>query len=265
MSFIAVAIGTSVVGGVASAVVGSNAAKSAAKTSADATAESNKLSREVYAENKATLAPFVAQGGAATAYINQLLGIQSAPVAQPQPAAAVSPVMAPGTASRPDSYGDIVAGAIGRRLPSAQPAATATPGNTALAPGAAANAFDAYRNSTGYDFRFNEGQRALNNGLAVRGASNSGAADKARIRYGQGIASSEFDNYYNRVAGQQGVGLSAASAQAGVANNYSAQVTQNNAVNASNQGNAAIAGANIAANAINGVTGTIGYIAGRKF
>jgi hypothetical protein len=114
-------------------------------------------------------------------------------------------------------------------------------GGNVPAPGAAQAGFDAFRNSTGYNFRLNEGQRAITNNQAVRGMLNSGATLKGLTRFGQGVASEEFGNYLNTLLGQQSLGANAASAQAGVANNFSSQVQQNNAQNASNIGNAALA------------------------
>jgi hypothetical protein len=105
--------------------------------------------------------------------------------------------------------------------------------------------------------------RAINANQAVRGQLNSGATLKALQERGQNLGSAEFSNYLNTLLGQQSLGANSAAAQAGVAQNFSSQVTQNNAANAANQGNAALAQANIIGNAIGGVTGTLGYLAGR--
>jgi hypothetical protein len=319
MSFVAAAIvgGTALVGGVVSASASSSAANKAAKVSQDTTNQNNALARDIYAQNTQTLAPFVQQGGAATAYINQLLGIQSAPAAT-QPAGGGTVTAAPGGSlpggftnpgggvpnsgraiSVSDGFGGAVSQLVGGALrediadrgygilntpsgggmgvggglaPGSTGATFAQGGGTggtataapALAPGSAGNAFDAYRNSTGYQFRQNEGMRAVTANKALSGLLNSGSAVKSAMRFGDGIAAQEFDNYYNRLAGQQGVGLSAASAQAGVANNYSSQVQGNNSINATNAGNAAIARGNAVSNAVNGVTSSLGYVLGNR-
>jgi hypothetical protein len=309
MSFIAAAIvgGTALVGGVVSASASSSAANKAAKVSQDTTNQNNALARDIYSQNTQTLAPFVQQGGAATAYINQLLGIQSAPAAQPQPQPVPTGTVQSGggqpASGRAISVSDGFGGAIGRFVgdslrediadrgygilttPSgggmgvgsgygagstgatfaqgggAGGTTTAAP---ALAPGSAGNAFDAYRNSTGYQFRLGEGMRAVTANKALSGLLNSGSAVKSAMRFGDGIAAQEFDSYYNRLAGQQGVGLSAASAQAGVANNYSAQVQGNNSTNATNAGNAAIARGNAIGNAASGVANSLAYVYGNR-
>lgn len=85
--------------------------------------------------------------------------------------------------------------------------------------------------SPGYQFRVDQGQKALNTGWAARGLLNSGAAQKSALSFGQGIASEEYGNRFNQLAQQQGMGLGAASAQAGVSSNYASNVaSQNNAL-----------------------------------
>lgn len=105
-------------------------------------------------------------------------------------------------------------------------------------------AFDQFRNSTGYQFRLNEGMDSLGANWLARGLSKSGAAAKSAMTFGQGIASDEFNNYIGALSNQQGVGLSAGSALAGVGQNYVNTVTGNNNQAASALGNAAIARAN---------------------
>lgn len=50
----------------------------------------------------------------------------------------------------------------------------------------------------GYDFRFKEGLKALNNSMAARGLGVSGANIKGAQQYGQGLASQEYQNAFNR-------------------------------------------------------------------
>jgi len=50
----------------------------------------------------------------------------------------------------------------------------------------------------GYEFRMQQGQRALDSSAAARGGALSGAAVKAQTRYGQDYASNEYNNAYNR-------------------------------------------------------------------
>ena len=110
------------------------------------------------------------------------------------------------------------------------------------------NAFQNYRDSTGYQFRQQEGNNALNTGYAANGALRSGAAQKAFADYNQNISSSEFGNYLGQLANQQGVGLSAASAVAGVGQNYVNNVTANNNSAGTVAANAALASGQANAN-----------------
>jgi hypothetical protein len=110
-------------------------------------------------------------------------------------------------------------------------------------------AYDTWRNATGYQDQFAEGQRAVTGALGNRGLLDSGAAQKALTRYGQGVANQSFGQYYNMLAGQQAVGLTGASAQAGVGQNFASSVSNNNIYSANAQGNAALTNAN----SINGI------------
>lgn len=57
-----------------------------------------------------------------------------------------------------------------------------------------------------YQFRFQQGQGALENSAAARGGMLSGNALRALSGYGQNMASQEFGNVANRLAGLAGVG-----------------------------------------------------------
>lgn len=87
----------------------------------------------------------------------------------------------------------------------------------------------AFTASPGYQFRYNEGLRAIDRGAAARGLLHSGGAVKAEQRFGEGLASSEFGDWWNRLAGVAGVGQQAtgqtAAAGANAANNISAAYT----------------------------------------
>ena len=70
-------------------------------------------------------------------------------------------------------------------------------------------AFDRFRESPDYQFRLDEGIRAIDRSAAARGRLNSGATGRELARYGQGLASAEFGNYTNRLAGLAGFGQTA--------------------------------------------------------
>lgn len=96
-------------------------------------------------------------------------------------------------------------------------------------------AFNVFRNSSGFQFRQQEGENALNSGYAARGLINSGAAQKAFAKYNQNLASDEFGNYMGYLGNQQGVGLSGASALAGVGQNFANSMTNINTNRANSQ------------------------------
>tara|TARA_R110000868_G_scaffold199448_2_gene446102 strand:+ start:11036 stop:11683 length:648 start_codon:yes stop_codon:yes gene_type:complete len=75
----------------------------------------------------------------------------------------------------------------------------------------------------GYAFRLQEGQRSVDNSAAARGSTLSGGALKALQRYGQGMASQEFQNSYNRLSGVSGQGQAAAAGQAAQSMQFGAQ------------------------------------------
>lgn len=61
-----------------------------------------------------------------------------------------------------------------------------------------------FEKDPGYQFRMDEGARAVDSSAAARGGLLSGAALKGMERYGQGFAANEYDNAYNRFTNDQG-------------------------------------------------------------
>lgn len=60
------------------------------------------------------------------------------------------------------------------------------------------NLLNNFQGDPGYQFRLQEGMKAINASGAARGMANSGATLKALTRYGQDYASNEYNNAYNR-------------------------------------------------------------------
>lgn len=279
---------SAIVGGVASiggAILGSKAQKKAANAAAQAatdnTAANNALARDIYGQNKATLSPFINTGTNASGAINALLGLGgAAPTVGAQPASSpqygstpTGGYMAPGNSmwgSGGMFNGEPINGLTysdGNQY-APQPQYAAANVTTQAAPQNQQqyqNAFDNYRNSTGYQFRLGEGAKSLDNSYASRGVGQSGAAAKAALNYGQNIASGEFGNYLNALMAQQGVGLSAAGAQAGVSTNFVNQTTANNNDSTSVLINALGAKGNATKNMWSGIAGGIGNIFGSSF
>lgn len=66
--------------------------------------------------------------------------------------------------------------------------------------------YGAFETTPGYLFKYDETMKAVNSQNAARGRSYSGAALREAARYAAGLASQEYDNYYNRLAGLSNTG-----------------------------------------------------------
>lgn len=115
------------------------------------------------------------------------------------------------------------------------------------------------KNDPSYQFRLKQGQQALDRSSAARGMGYSGAQMKAAQDYGQGMASTEFGNYYNRLAGLAQGGQQAAGSMAQAGGQYAnnASNTFGNLSNAQTgilgqQANARASGYAANANALSG-------------
>lgn len=252
-------------GAVGSAVIANKGASKAADATQAAADQSAQVQREIYSKNAATLSPYVQAGIPATNAINALLGLGGVPVMGMQASGQTQPAMSPEVMQMLASNDFPGIFGMGNRLRnSLLDQAGAMQGgnvNTPVQPSAQQqyqNAFDNYRNSTGYQFRLNQGLNAVNSGYAGAGTVKSGAAMKAINDYGQGMASQEFGNYLAALGNQQGLGLSAASAQAGVGQNYANSLSNIYQANAGNQANAALLKSQNMGQALN----TVGMIGG---
>lgn len=80
-------------------------------------------------------------------------------------------------------------------------------------------AVNALAQDPGYQFRMAQGTNALDRSAAARGMLNSGAQQKALVGYGQGLASEELNNAFNRVGAVQNNSQQAANALANISQN----------------------------------------------
>jgi hypothetical protein len=126
----------------------------------------------------------------------------------------------------------------------------------------ALSAFDKYRQSTGYNFRLNQGTDAINSGYAAGGLLQSGAAQKALLRYGQDYGTGAFNDYLGQLGNIRNTGLGAASALAGVGQSFAGQVTTNNNNAADAVANAALLRGTANGQLWQGIAGGIGTLAG---
>lgn len=112
-----------------------------------------------------------------------------------------------------------------------------------------------FEQDPGYAFRQAEGQKAIERSAAARGGLLSGAAMKGIERFGQGLASEEYQNAFNRFQSNQnnqfnrfaslaGVGQTANNALQTAGSNYANAIGQIGMNNAANQGNSLMAQGN---------------------
>lgn len=116
-----------------------------------------------------------------------------------------------------------------------------------------------YQQDPGYQFRLDEGNKAINASAAARGMNNSGATMKALSRYGQDYASGEYSKAYDRFNNDRTTQYNRLSSLAGIGQTANAQLA-NSGTNMANMvgnnmmgaGNAQAAGQMGAANAYSG-------------
>jgi len=138
-------------------------------------------------------------------------------------------------------------------------------GQRALSDLAAGNFMQNWQTDPGYQFRLQQGLKAIQGSAAARGLNQSGATLKALTEYGQNLASQEYQNIYNREYGRLSdlarmgtVGLGGLMGAAG-------QHGQSMANIATGLGNAQAAAQMAHQQARQGLLGTVGSVVGAIF
>jgi len=119
--------------------------------------------------------------------------------------------------------------------------------------------FDSFKLSPGYQFSVDQQMQGLDRSAAMRGGLYSGGADADRMKYANGLASQEYNNWWNQQAGLAGVGQTAASGLASLGQNYANNVSNNLIGAANSRASAYGAKADAWGNALTGAAGAIGY------
>lgn len=291
--------------GIVGNILGGNATKKATDKAADTSLQTaqmnNALALNIYNQNRSALAPFMQRGNAAGDQLNAMLGLgggfsNGAATAQIAPANDYQAPNPNGYPTQvPAGWQPSYAGeqhftqepayrsSLGQAMvydegqmpgatylpgaPSGNPAAPGMPQPTnALAPAQnAANPFGQYIANSDFAFKFGEGSNAINHGLASAGSINSGAAQKAMERYRQNLQAGYRNEYMGYLGQQQGVGLSGASALAGVGQNYAGMVGANNQNAGDNAANAALMRGAANSNMFNGIAGNLGNALGSSY
>ena len=126
----------------------------------------------------------------------------------------------------------------------------------------------AFQEDPGYAFRQSEGMKALERSAAARGNLLSGSTLKGITRFGQDLASQEYQNAFNRYQVERAARLNplqslmgSGQSSANVLTGAAGQMGQNEAANLMNAGQARASGYVGSANALAGALGSIGQTA----
>ncbi len=101
-----------------------------------------------------------------------------------------------------------------------------------------------YQSDPGYQFRLDEGNKAINASASSRGMANSGATMKALTRYGQDYASGEYQKAYDRFNNDQTNQFNRLATVAGLGQTSNTQLAQAGSNTATQVGNNGMAAAN---------------------
>lgn len=116
---------------------------------------------------------------------------------------------------------------------------------------AANTAMGEFTSSPGYQYQLTQGLNAIDHGAAASGMLRSGNTLRAEQTLGNNLASSDFGNYYNRLAGLTSVGQNAATGVGNAGLQTAAGIASTNTSGANQL-------SNIYGNEAAGVTGAIG-------
>lgn len=118
--------------------------------------------------------------------------------------------------------------------------------------------FSSFTQSPDYQFALDQGQGALDRDAAARGSLYSGGHSTDVMKFAQGLASQNYNNYYNRLAGLAGVGQTSANQLGWQGMNMAGNISGLLMGNAQNQ----MGSIYNRANAYSNLAGQIGQIGG---
>ena len=156
-----------------SGVIAQQGAQAGGNMAANAANRAAQMQQEEATRARAALSPWVAAGGGAIGKVTNLLGLGTLKT----------------NGGNYNTYG-------------LDPAGAKETQQQALAD---------FETSPGYQFRMDEGIKALDRSAASRGLLRSGAQQKGITDFGQNIASEEYGNYMNSLLSVSGLGSQAAS------------------------------------------------------
>lgn len=271
------AITAAVVGGAAAiggGLISSGGARDAAETQAEAAGDATALQHQQYLQTRADLAPARQTGNYAFQQMAHLLGLpqydpsdttfdSGAQQGQQQPQYSFGSFNEGGGTFNPGTGigGGIYQGAGFAGLPGGtQPAEEQSGiGRLETDPN---DPYRGFRESPGYQFSLDQAQRGANAAASAGGFLGSGRAAKASAQYAQGLASQEYNNYFNQLAAVAGTGQAATSQTANAAISFGQQAGDN-AIRAGDARASGLVGSSNAINgAVSGVAGAVGTYLG---
>lgn len=125
--------------------------------------------------------------------------------------------------------------------------------------------FSSFTQSPDYQFALSQGQGALDRDAANRGSLYSGGHTTDVLNFAQGLASQNYNNYYNRLAGLAGVGQTSANQLGYAGQNYANGVSGLLMGNAANQTNSIYNRANASSNLASQIGQIGGNLAGQFY
>lgn len=124
--------------------------------------------------------------------------------------------------------------------------------------------FSSFKASPDYQFTLDQGVQASDRGAAARGSLYSGGHSADLMSLGQGLASQQYGNYYNRLQGLAGMGNSSALGLGSIGTGNAAAVGNFGLAGAQAQGNAAIQGANSNTALVGNLSQALGQYLGQQ-
>jgi hypothetical protein len=112
------------------------------------------------------------------------------------------------------------------------------------------SSLEAFRNSPDYQFALKGGSEALDNSAAAKGGALGGNQIRAQTEYGQGLATQNLQNYFQRLSGMSGQGIQAG----GILGQIGTGAGNSVGASANNMGNSLMAAGTADASGILGMT-----------
>ena len=266
-------------GSLISGVMGSRASSKAADASSDAANRAAELQREIYGDTSKKFAPFLGAGNLALEAYMYEMGLGEAPTIGGS-APRIQTITTPGqtgTTSGGGIVSDFGPGALENALNQRNIGQTSIPGTTTYRVGGktfgdrasaqryannnktGGTEYQGFTGTPGYAFRVDQGNDSVNALAGARGGLNSGRTMQDLMEFGQGIASSEYGTYMDRLTGLTNMGTSAAANSASAGQNYAANAGNAYMAGGQAQANGYINGANAISGGMENALGTWQY------